>query len=166
MKKVWKFLYDIKDYIIILLVVILVRSFLFTPARVNGASMNNTLQDGQIVILNKINMTIKDPSRFQIVVINNRKDNDRIIKRVIGLPNEKIEYKDNSLYVNGELIIEDYEHGLTEDFVYNTHDDEYFVLGDNRTVSKDSRYLGAFHKKDILGSVQLRLYPFNKIGRI
>ena len=128
--------------------------------------MNDTLQHGQIVILNKIDMSLKDPDRFQIVVINNKNDNDRIIKRVIGLPNETIEYKDNNLYINGEYVHEEYEHGLTEDFVYKTHDNEFFVLGDNRTVSKDSRYFGAFNKKDILGSVQIRLFPFNKIGRV
>lgn len=166
MKKVWDFLYSIKDYIIILIIVVLVRTFIITPARVNGASMYKTLEDGQIVLLNKIDLTINKPSRFQIVVLKNDIDNDRIIKRIIGLPGEKVEYKDNKLYINDELVEENYNHGYTSDFNYALKDNEYYVLGDNREVSKDSRYFGPFNRKDILGSVNIRLYPFDEIGKI
>lgn len=161
-----KVLLEILEYVAIIVVVILIRTFIITPALVDGASMDDTLKDGQLVIINKINYRFNNPKRFQIAVLKNNDDHDKIIKRVIGLPNEKIEYKDNKLYINDELITEEYNHALTNDFVVETKDDEYFVLGDNRTVSKDSRVLGNFNKKDFIGSVSLRLYPLDKIGKI
>ena len=161
-----KVLLEILEYVAIIVVVILIRTFIITPALVDGASMDDTLKDGQLVIINKINYRFNNPKRFQIAVLKNNDDHDKIIKRVIGLPNEKIEYKDNKLYINDELITEEYNHALTNDFVVETKDDEYFVLGDNRTVSKDSRVLGNFNKEDFIGSVSLRLYPLDKIGKI
>ena len=161
-----KFLYSIKDYIIIIVVVVIIRSFIVTPAVVDGASMDNTLKDGQIIIINKINYTLNDPKRFQIAVVKNNIENDKLIKRIIGLPGETIEYIDNKLYINGDLVEENYKHGITEDFKVVTGENEYFVLGDNREVSKDSRVLGNFKKKDLIGSVKIRLYPFDKIGKI
>lgn len=160
------FLYELKDYIIIVIVVILIRTFIVTPALVDGASMDNTLKDGHLVIINKINYKINNPKRFQIVVVKNESDKDKIIKRIIGLPNETIEYKDNKLYINGKLINENYNHGNTLDFITTTSDNEYFVMGDNREVSKDSRLLGNFKKEELIGSVNIRLYPFDKIGKI
>lgn len=161
-----KILYEIKDYVIIVIVVILIRSFIITPALVDGASMDNTLKDGQLVIINKFSMIVSEPKRFDIVVVKNNDSHDKIIKRVIGLPNEKIVYKDNNLYINGELYKEDYVLGNTTDYEIETGEDEYFVLGDNREVSKDSRILGNFKKKDIIGKVRIRLFPFNKIGKV
>ncbi len=163
MKKVWL---EIKDYVIIILVVVIVRTFIVTPAIVDGASMDNTLKDGQLVIINKFIYRFDDIKRFDIVVVSNEINNDKIIKRVIGLPNETIMYKDNNLFINGELIKTDYDFGDTEDFTKTTKDNEYFVLGDNRVVSKDSRVLGNFTKSDILGRVKYRIFPFNKFGSI
>ena len=101
MKKVWK---EIRDYVIIIVVVLLIRTFLTTPAIVDGASMDDTLNDGQLVFINKIVYRVSDIKRFDIVVIRNELENDKIIKRVIGLPNETIEYKDNNLYINDRLV--------------------------------------------------------------
>ena len=163
MKKVWL---EIKDYVIIILVVVIVRTFIVTPAIVDGASMDNTLKDGQLVIINKFIYRFDDIKRFDIVVVSNEINNDKIIKRVIGLPNETITYKDNHLFINGELIKTDYDFGDTEDFTKTTKSNEYFVMGDNRVVSKDSRVLGNFTSDDILGRVKYRLFPFNKFGSI
>ncbi len=163
MKKVWL---EIKDYVIIILVVVIVRTFIVTPAIVDGASMDNTLKDGQLVIINKFIYRFDDIKRFDIVVVSNEINNDKIIKRVIGLPNETITYKDNHLFINGELIKTDYDFGDTEDFTKTTKSNEYFVMGDNRVVSKDSRVLGNFTRDDILGRVKYRLFPFNKFGSI
>ncbi len=161
-----KFLYEIKDYVIIIVAVVLIRTFIITPALVDGASMDNTLKDGQLVIINKFSMIVSEPKRFDIVVVKNNDSHDKIIKRVIGLPNEKIVYRDNNLYINGDLYKEDYVLGNTTDYEVETGEDEYFVLGDNREVSKDSRILGNFKKKDIIGKVKIRLFPFNKIGKV
>lgn len=163
MKKVWN---SIKDYVYIVLAVLVIRTYIVTPAIVDGDSMNNTLLDGQIVILNKITYRFNDVNRFDIVVIENREDNDKIIKRIIGLPNEKIRYIDNKLYINDKLIETNLSFKDTKDFEYETKNDEYFVLGDNRVVSKDSRILGNFKKEDIVGKVSIRIYPLDRIGSI
>jgi signal peptidase I len=164
--KMKKILLEIKDYVIIILVVVLIRCFIVTPAVVDGDSMDNTLENGQVVLINKFNYLFNEPKRFQIVVVKTGEKHDKIIKRIIGLPNEKIVYKDNELYINGELIKEEFDHGYTRDFETETKDGEYFVLGDNREVSKDSRVLGNFTKKNIVGSVNFRLFPFRKFGKI
>ncbi len=163
MKKIW---YSIKDYVYIVLIVVLIRTFLVTPAAVSGSSMESTLNNHDLVIINKLVYRIKPIERFDVVVVNNDEDNDRIIKRVIGLPNETIEYKDNKLYINGELIETKLSFKDTNDFKVETKADEYFVLGDNRPVSKDSRILGSFSKKDIVGRVGIRFYPFDKVGYV
>jgi len=162
-----KFYSEVKSYIYIIIVVVLIRTFIVTPAQVNGDSMDDTLNDKNLVIVNKISLYFNQIERFDIVVLNNEEDNDKIIKRVIGLPNEKIEYKDNILYINDEKIsLKGLKFENTEDFLVETNDNEYFVLGDNRDVSKDSRYLGNFNKEDIIGKVDIRFYPFDKIGLI
>ena len=163
MNKFWK---EAKDYILIIIAVLIIRTFIVTPAIVDGASMDYTLEDGQLVFINKFVYNVKDIERFDIVVLNNEEDNDRIIKRIIGLPNEKIEYNNNQLYVNGKLVEQNYEVEQTEDFTVVTKENEYFVLGDNRDVSKDSRMLGNFNKKDIVGRVNFRILPFKKFGSI
>ncbi|MBR2138298.1 MAG: signal peptidase I [Bacilli bacterium] len=162
MKKFWN---TIKDYVYIILAVVLIRSFIVTPALVDGASMDETLKDGELVLINKFVYIVSDINRFDVVVVNNEHDEDKIIKRVIALPNEKIEYKDDVLYINDkEVKGMKFEH--TSDFVYETKDDEYFVMGDNRDISKDSRMLGNFKSKDIVGKVNLRIFPFKKFGSI
>ncbi len=163
MKNFWK---EARDYILIIVAVLIIRTFIVTPAIVDGASMDYTLEDGQLVFINKFVYNVKDIERFDIVVLNNDEDNDRIIKRIIGLPNETIEYNNNQLYVNGKLIEQNYEVKDTEDFTVQLKANEYFVLGDNRAVSKDSRMLGAFNKKDIIGRVNFRILPFKKFGSI
>ena len=163
MNKFWK---EAKDYILIIIAVLIIRTFIVTPAIVDGASMDYTLEDGQLVFINKLVYNIKDVERFDIVVLNNEEDNDRIIKRIIGLPNETIEYNNNQLYVNGKLVEQNYEVEQTEDFTVVTKENEYFVLGDNRDVSKDSRMLGNFNEKDIIGRVNFRILPFKKFGSI
>ena len=163
MKKFWN---AIKDYVYIIVAVILIRTFLVTPAIVDGNSMNDNLKNNDLVIINKLIYRISDIKRFDVVVVKNDQDHDKIIKRVIGLPNETIIYRNNRLYVNNKLVETSVKFKDTEDFEYTTKDNEYFVLGDNRPDSKDSRYLGPFSKKKILGRVRIRIFPFNKIGKV
>ena len=163
MSKFWK---EAKDYLLIILVVMVIRTFFVTPAVVDGGSMDYTLEHGQLVLINKFVYNVKDIKRFDVVVLDNKKEGDKIIKRIIALPNETIEYNNNQLYINGKRVEENYEFTDTDDFSYTTRDGEYFVLGDNRVISKDSRMLGTFSKEDVVGRVNFRLFPFNKIGSI
>ena len=156
-----KFIKSLIPYIVIVVVVVLIRTFLFSPALVSGSSMEYTLFDGELVIVNKIALNF-GIDRFDIVIVE--VGGELLIKRVIGLPNEKIEYKNNVLYIDDEVVETPIVFEDTADFVHSTGENEYFVLGDNRDVSKDSRILGAFNVKSIKGKVDLVLFPFNKIG--
>ena len=158
MKKesVKKAIKEIIPYIIILVVVLLIKKFIFTTILVDGPSMQNTLHNKDVMILDKIGIKLKDIKRFDIVVI--KTGGTKIIKRVIGLPGEKIEYKENKLYINEKHIEEDYGSDVTYDFdVLEIPENHYFVLGDNRTDSIDSRILGTIEKK-ILKDTQFLLF--------
>lgn len=158
---------DSISFIVIILAIILVRLFIVTPVRVDGPSMNDTLHDGDILLLDKYDNKYE---RFEIVVFNY--SGERLIKRVIGLPGEVVSYKNNKLYINGNEIEDNYGLGYTEDFelknlnLTKIPDNEYLVMGDNRNDSLDSRYFGTISKDKILGSVKYRLFPFNKFGKV
>lgn len=155
------FLKELVPYIIIILAVVLIRTFVVTPIRVDGPSMNPTLTNGNIMILNKLAKI----DRFDIVVIKSSKAHDTLIKRVIGMPGETIEVKDGKLYINDKLVKDKYGYGVTRDFdKIKIPKNEYFVMGDNRPISADSRIFGTFNKKDIKGTTRLVLFPFKKIG--
>ena len=156
------FLKEYVPYIIIIIVVLLIKKFIVSPIRVNGTSMLDTLHDGDIMILDIIGYRRSGVERFDIVVCDT--EDEYIIKRVIGLPGEKIEYKNSQLYVNGKKVDDNYASKVTDDFVTKVPKNSYFVLGDNRTNSLDSRYYGAFSKKKILGKTKLTLFPFSRMG--
>lgn len=158
-----KFLKEYYPYLVIILVVVLVRTFLVTPGLVNGDSMKDTLFNNDLVIVNKIALK-KGINRFDIVVV--KADNTTIIKRVIGLPNEKVQYIDNKLYINDELVETPFEFKDTNDFEMTSGEDEYVVLGDNRGISKDSRYFGPVSRSQIKGKVNLVIFPFKHFGKI
>ena len=158
-----KFIKDLIPYLIIVIVVVLIRTFLVTPGLVNGSSMKNTLFDKDLVIVNKIALK-SGINRYDIVVVNY--EGDTLIKRIIGLPNEKISYIDNKLYINNEEINTPINFEYTADFELTAKENEYIVLGDNRNVSKDSRAIGPINVKDIKGKVNLIIYPFNRFGFI
>ncbi len=155
---------EILGYVVVIIIVILVKQFIITPIRVNQSSMNNTLYDKDIMILDKISYRFSSIKRFEIVVIKRNKE--YLIKRVIGLPGETVEYKDNKLYINGELIEENFNHKNTDDYILDKEIPEgyYFVVGDNRPDSLDSRYIGLIKKEEILGKTNLVLYPFKHFG--
>lgn len=163
-----KVLKNIIPYVVIVIAVVFFRIFIATPIQVVGSSMYPTLKSDEILILNKVSKN--KLKRFDIVVI--KYNSETIIKRIIGLPGEKIEYIDNVLYVNGEIVDEPFEHEDTNDFSLSeissesVPEDSYFVVGDNRGISMDSRIIGFIDKKDILGKASLRLFPINKLGII
>lgn len=170
-EKLMKILKEIMSYILIIIVVLLIKTYIFTPIRVNGGSMEPTLKHNDIMILNEIGYYINGVERFDIVVVS--VNGEKIIKRVIGLPGDKVEYKDNKLYINDEEIKEEFLHQDTKDFSVNTDlgyeiipDNYYFVVGDNRNNSIDSRIIGLVSSKQIKGKTKLVVYPFNKFGNV
>ena len=122
------------------------------------------------MILDKIGYRINGLKRFDIVVI--KYNNEKIIKRVIGLPGDYIEYKDNILYVNGKEIKEEYKRDITNNFSLKDlgyekiPENKYLVLGDNRSISKDSRIIGLIDKEDIEGYTGIIVFPFKRIGNV
>ena len=161
MEKFKKIIKENYSYILIIIVILLIRTYIVTPIRVNGTSMYPTLKQNEIMILNKIGLK-SGIDRFDIVVV--KTDNNRIIKRVIGLPGESVMYEDGKLYINGKYVEDSYSLSSTKDFDNIVlKEDEYFVLGDNREVSKDSRMIGPVKKEQILGKTRLVIFPFTKI---
>lgn len=160
---------DIISYALIILVVVVIRVFIFDPVRVDGPSMNTTLTNGEIVILNKFEYRKKDIKRYDVVVV--KVDGKQIIKRVIGLPNETIEVKNNNVYANGKKLKNSFASTKTDDFdlsqigLKKIPADSYFVMGDNREVSLDSRYMevGTIKKEQVLGKASIIIWPLNKI---
>lgn len=156
---------EILPYIIVAVVVILIRTFIVTPVIVNGESMEPTLIENEILLLRKYDKNYK---RFDIVVIEYEKD--KIVKRVIGLPGDHISFKNNNLYVNGKKMKENFKHNEVSDFDIEdlgekvVPKDSYFVVGDNRPVSKDSRIIGFIKKDQIKGKTGFVLFPFNRFG--
>ena len=146
-------------YIGILVLIIVLRSFVITPIKVNGESMDDTLKNGEIMVLKKYDKSIE---RFDIVVVDI--GYEKVIKRVIALPKEEFEFKNKELYVNGKKIDKKFGKGNTVDFKDYCGADEYFVMGDNRENSLDSRSFGCIKKKQILGTTNLVLFPFKKAG--
>lgn len=148
-------------YVIILITVILIRTFIATPVRVNGPSMDTTLKDGEIMILNKL----ADFKQNDIVVVDI--GSEKIIKRIIAEPGDSIYCLNGLIYVNDKLYKD--IHGKTETLDFTKvflKDDEYFVMGDNRIVSMDSRSFGPVNKKQILGRTRFVLFPFTKFGNV
>ena len=166
LRDIKEFLKDALKYIIAIVVILIFAIYVVSFQEVIGPSMNNTLKSGDITVVNKLVFRLRNIKRNEIVSL--KKDDKIMVKRIIGLPGEHIEYKDNILYVDGKKI-SDSRSSLTKDFKlesigYDTiPKDMYLVLGDNRTNSSDSRTFGLVKKSDIIGKVNIRIYPFNKI---
>lgn len=158
-----KKLKELMPYIIIVVVVLLVRSFIVTPGLVNGSSMEPTLHNNELVLINKIGLN-KGIERYDIVVV--KYENSTIIKRVIGLPYETVEYINDTLYIDGKIVGTKVDFEYTKDFKLTAGKNEYIVLGDNRNISKDSRIIGPVKERDIIGKVDLVLFPFSKFGKV
>ena len=146
-----------------------VRTFIFEPVRVDGSSMLNTLTDSDFMIATKFDYLLGDPERFDIVICDypNTDDGMYRVKRVIGLPGETIELRAGELYVNGEHVAQDFD--MTENETYfgplTVPEGCYFVMGDNRNNSKDSRspMVGPLKRSEIKGHVRCVVFPFSRM---
>src|SRR3990167_8231564 len=165
----------IKVVIISLAIIIPIRYYLIQPFYVKGASMEPNFYDKEYLIIDEISYRFNEIKRGDIVVFRYPKNlEEYFIKRVIGLPGEKIQIKDGNVYIYNEehnqglklaeayLPLGDRTYGLNEDLI-TLSGSEYYVLGDNRNSSKDSRSFGPVDKKLITGRVLFRGWPFNRI---
>ncbi|MEG2685302.1 MAG: signal peptidase I [Erysipelotrichaceae bacterium] len=167
--------YDLLDILRAALIVICLSIFTFfiKTDRVIGNSMYPTLKDGNYGISNMFSIYFHDVNRFDVVIVNAKDEDELWVKRVIGLPNETISFKDNTLYINGKKVEEpflDQEYikslNLNSNFTSNFDevklgDNEYFLMGDNRISSKDSRFVGPFTYDSIVSKGLLVLHPFD-----
>lgn len=157
---------------VVLAITFLIITFVGQRTHVSGESMENTLDDGDQLIVDKLTYRFHDPERFDIIVFPFRyKDNTYYIKRIIGLPGETVQIVDGEIYINGELLEESYGREVMQDAGLAAEpitlgDDEYFVLGDNRNYSSDSRdpSVALIHRKEIIGRAWLRIWPLNSFG--
>ncbi len=160
-----KYIKEIIIYASIIVTVILLRTFIITPVTVDGQSMEPTLHDNNVLLLEKYNKNYK---RLDVVVID--LNGEKLIKRIIGLPGEYIAYKDNILFVNNIQTEDVGNIPKTSDFELSDFgydvipEDYYFVLGDNRINSSDSRVFGLIHKDDIIGTTSFRIFPISELG--
>lgn len=154
-----RFIKEVLPYIVILLIVMLIRVYVVTPVIVNGESMSPTLKNNELLLLKKYDKKIE---RFDIVVF--KYNDSRLIKRVIGLPGDKVEYKDGKLYINDKEMVEPFS-SITKDFKYIgvVSENSYFVLGDNRNDSVDSRMIGLVTKDMLLGSTDFSIWPIKTL---
>lgn len=148
-------------------------TFIGQRVMVDGQSMEDTLQDKDNLICDKISYRFKDPERFDIVVIYpDEEKSARWIKRIIGLPGEEVRIDtEGNIYINGEILEEDYGKETIKDpgmaiEPIQLGEDEYWVMGDNRNHSSDSRVIGPVPKDRIIGKAFIRIYPFSKFGLI
>lgn len=149
-------------------------TFIGQRTQVSGNSMNPTLQHKDNLLIDKISYRFNDPKRFDIIVFEYLEEpGTHYVKRIIGLPGETIQIKDSLIYVNGEVLEEHFGaeamlmEGIAKDEI-TLGEDEYFVLGDNRNHSKDSRdeLVGAVKKDQIIGKVWIRIWPLSSFGKV
>lgn len=153
----------------------LVITFVGQRTEVDGASMEPTLSNGDNLIVDKLSYRFRDPERFDIIVFPFKyKERTYYIKRIIGLPGETVQIDEQgNIYINGEVLSESYGReiirpenvGLAAEPIV-LGEDEYFVMGDNRNNSTDSRFpqVGNIKREDIIGRAWVRIWPFSGFG--
>ena len=181
MKAIWSFLSDILiNGVVIIAIVFFIRFAIFSPFKVEGSSMEPTLYTKEYIIVDKISYRFKEPERGDVVVLippSNTKEH--YIKRIIGLPGEKLEF------LNGQVLVhnDEYPTGIRIDEPYLSEENirtifngepniieipenHYFVMGDNRRHSNDSRNFGTVHKRNLVGRAWIIVFPFDHAGFI
>lgn len=153
--------------LLIIAVLALLKQFIFDIMPVSGASMFPNFHDRDVIILNKISYATALPQRGDNVVLRFPGDPDhaRYIKRLIGLPGEKVTIRDNKIYINDSSLFESYmgvDVPITPDSETILKNDQYYLVGDNRPVSSDSRIWGSASREDFIGKALFIIFPFKR----
>lgn len=157
-----------KDILIAVIIALFIRQFVLAHTVIPTGSMIPTIEINDHVIVNKLSYRFSEPKRGDIIVFHEDID---LIKRVIGLPGEEIDLRDGKVFINGEPLEENYLNepmdtnllGILE-FPFQIPEDTYFVMGDNRNESQDSRYFGSIHKNKVFAKAGLRIWPLKSFG--
>ena len=171
---IWELL---KIAILAFIIVVPIRYFLFQPFIVRGASMEPNFHSGDYLIIDEITYRFRDPQRGEVVVFSFPKNpSQRYIKRIIGLPGETLEIKEGKIEIfslQGQRILDEssylppsYQSQISGEIKVTLNENEYFVLGDNRSFSSDSRSWGPLPRKYIIGRVFLRAWPLTAFAKI
>ena len=174
MKNIMKEILSTSIYLLVVLcAAYLIITYVGQRTQVSGSSMETTLSDGDNLLVDKITYRFSEPKRFDIIVFPFQYDTDTYyIKRIIGMPGETVQIDyDGNIYINGSLLKESYGREVIQNpgraaEPITLGEDEYFVMGDNRNNSSDSRdsSVGNIHRKDIIGRAWVRIWPFSKFG--
>ena len=169
-KLLWSFFEIVETVVIAVVAVVLVRTFIIQPFVVSGASMEPSFYNGNYLLIDELTYRFREPERGEVVVFKYPGDRASFyIKRVIGLPGEKITLNDGKIFVysgdDRRVLMETY---LSREFTSGSFEvslgsDQYFVMGDNRNFSFDSRSWGPLSRKDVIGVARIRLWPINEI---
>ncbi len=177
MKRLATVFFDVIESVVVALsIFVVVYLFLVQPHQVKGASMDPTFHDGEYILTDKIGYRMHPPERGDVIVFKAPRNPDfDYIKRIIATPGDTVSIQDGSVYVNDQKLAENYIQSETiilpgqyikESQQIKLNNDEYFVLGDNRSHSSDSRQWGTVPRKDIIGKAFFRYFPFTKFGLI
>ena len=176
MRSFFAFVWEtIKIVVVALLIVVPIRYFIFQPFFVKGQSMEPNFEDGDYLIIDEISYRLGDPQRGEVVVFKYPQNpSQRYIKRIIGLPGETVKIQEGQVFIeqDGEMQALDELAYLSQfsqtlgDVQMTLDKNEYFVLGDNRSVSADSRRWGVLPEENIVGRVFLRAWPFAALAKI
>ena len=172
---------EILDWIFYILLAIilglLISRYVMQRSIVVGESMETTLSEGDQLLVDKLSLNFTDPDYGDIVTVranglSNTYKDELIVKRVIAKPHDTIDFKDGEVILNSKVLEEDYLADTVKTYAPNWEgpltlkDDEYFVLGDNRGNSTDSRFIGPVKKEDIVGSIWIQIYPLDEFGKV
>lgn len=174
-KRIASFFFDIIETIVLALAIfVVIYLFLFQPHQVKGASMEPNFYDGEYILTDKISYRLSSPKRGDVVIFKAPKSPDvDYIKRIIGLPEERVKITDGSIFINGQNLNEKYipKNVVVSGGLFLSKEkeiiipkDTYFVLGDNRSHSSDSREWGPIQRGDIIGRAFWRYWPPDRFG--
>lgn len=157
-----------KSFFFYLFLIILFRVYIIEPHSVSGSSMDETFHTNDYVLVDKISYAFSEPKRGDVIVFNppvEDRTEDRFIKRIIGIPGDRVVVTNTETFVNGQKLQESFvTHKSARTASTTLGPNQYFVMGDNREVSYDSRSWGVLEKEHIQGRVIMRLFPFTQIG--